>query len=141
MNAELVVEENADTARVRGEIRRVLDEADALPEERGGGGDERAAAPSPELAPASAPEPPKPKVATHLDVPGRGWVHKQTLCTQANMAFRKGVKLSPDRLLRVQQSAQQSGSVRTRADEEDEPMVGLQSDVAIALGSGREKTW
>jgi hypothetical protein len=133
-NAELVVEENADTARVRGEIRRVLDEADALPEER-------AAAPSPELAPASAPEPPKPKMATHLDVPGRGWVHKQTLCTQANMAFRKGVKLSADRLLRVQQSAKQGGSVRTGADDEDEPMVGLQSDVAIAFGSGRAKTW
>ena len=133
--AELVISNNADTARLRGEFRRVLDEADALAEADHENG--QPAAPSP--GPSPSPAPPKPKVSAHLDVPGRGKIHKQTLFTQANMAFKKGVKLSADRLLRVTQVANQAESLRE--DNDDEPMVGLQKDVAVAFGSGREKKW
>ena len=70
--AELVISNNADTARVRGEFRRVLDEADALAEADHENG--QPAAPSPDPSP--SPAPPKLKISAHLDVPGRGKIHK-----------------------------------------------------------------
>jgi hypothetical protein len=56
------------------------------------------------------------------------------------MSFQKGIKLSPDRLLRVTQAAKQAMLLQGGADE-DELKVGLQSDVAIAFGQGRSMKW
>jgi hypothetical protein len=56
------------------------------------------------------------------------------------MAFMKGVKLSSDRLLRVTQAAKQAGVIWNAFDE-GEPTIGLQSDIAIAFGSGSGKKW
>ena len=48
--------------------------------------------------------------------------------------------MSADRLIRVTQAANQARMLR-EDDDDDEPRIGLQTDVATAFGTGRQTKW